>query len=129
MKLQLFILALMLVLFGCAKKKPKITMKPVPEPVQQEIVVVAPDFEPEPELVVQQELPVIYFDYDKSYIRDDQLHKMGVMISLMQGGKCVVQGHACEIGTQEYNMALGEARAQTVVEWLMLLLFPLICWG
>jgi len=30
----------------------------------------------------------------------------------------VIEGHCCEIGTSEYNMALGERRAKSALDYL-----------
>ena len=33
--------------------------------------------------------------------------------------KIVVEGHACKIGSDAYNMGLSERRADTVLDWLV----------
>jgi len=65
----------------------------------------------------------IYFDYDSASIRDDS------MIIVREHGKYLsgnpdrlvrLEGHADERGTREYNLALGEERAKSVREVLLL---------
>ncbi|MGC4084579.1 MAG: OmpA family protein [Vicinamibacterales bacterium] len=34
------------------------------------------------------------------------------------GKNIVIEGHTCNIGTAEYNLALGERRARSVVDYL-----------
>ncbi len=68
-------------------------------------------------------LETVYFDYDSFQIRDDAK-------SLLQGnaqtisGKpqwpsIVIEGHCDERGSDEYNLALGERRAQQVKRYLV----------
>ncbi|HIJ77864.1 MAG: peptidoglycan-associated lipoprotein Pal [Desulfobulbaceae bacterium] len=56
----------------------------------------------------------LYFDFDKSNIRDDQQDRMkknGEFLLETAGTKVRVEGNCDERGTNEYNMALGERRA------------------
>ena len=64
---------------------------------------------------------VIYFAFDDSSIRPEY---EGVLATHAQnliksGGQVTIQGHTDERGTREYNMALGEARANVVSRFLM----------
>jgi peptidoglycan-associated lipoprotein len=64
----------------------------------------------------------IYFDFDKSDIRPeyrDCLQKGGAYLQANAGAKLTIEGNTDERGTPEYNMALGERRAQSVVSALM----------
>jgi len=64
----------------------------------------------------------IYFDYDKSNIRTDarEILKTDADIFLKNANaKIVVEGHCDERGTAEYNMALGERRAQETKKYLV----------
>jgi peptidoglycan-associated lipoprotein len=73
-----------------------------------------------------QETPVaglepVYFDYDQSVIRDDQKATLGSnanAIKSMGLGRVVVEGHCDERGSDEYNLALGERRANAVKQYL-----------
>jgi len=64
----------------------------------------------------------IYFDYDKSGIRPDarEILKANAEIFTKNGNATiVVEGHCDERGTAEYNMALGERRAQETKQYLV----------
>jgi len=64
----------------------------------------------------------IYFDYDKSSIRPDarEILKANAEIFTKNGNAAiVVEGHCDERGTAEYNMALGERRAQETKQYLV----------
>ena len=67
-------------------------------------------------------LQAIYFDYDSSSVRGDQLSVVQRNADLLkQAASAVIQiaGHCDERGTQEYNLALGERRALAVREGLI----------
>lgn len=68
------------------------------------------------------ELKSVYFDFDSSEIRSDaasQLRENGSMIRGAGGmGVVTLQGHCDERGSEEYNLALGERRAQAVKRYL-----------
>ena len=65
---------------------------------------------------------VFYFEFDKAVLSDE------TRIALMEHAEFLdaypasvrLEGHADERGTREYNMALGERRANTVKEYLVL---------
>jgi peptidoglycan-associated lipoprotein len=66
-------------------------------------------------------LEAVYFDYDQSVIRDDQKATLGSnanAIKSMGLGRVVVEGHCDERGSDEYNLALGERRANAVKQYL-----------
>lgn len=66
-------------------------------------------------------LPV-YFDFDKSNIRDDQksrIEKNAKFLKENAGVKIKVEGNCDERGTNEYNMALGERRANSAKKYLL----------
>lgn len=63
------------------------------------------------------ELKVIYFDFDRSNIRPDQLANIEFNLKYLLSNldaKVVIEGHCDERGTVEYNFALGERRAKAV---------------
>lgn len=67
-------------------------------------------------------VPNLYFDFDKSFIRDEGKEKLDELISELDDAKeyeIEVGGHADAIGTNEYNMGLSERRAQSVVKYLL----------
>ncbi len=66
-------------------------------------------------------LGVVMFDFDKSNIRPDMRDVLDQNIKcLKQAGDkhFVLEGHADDRGTQEYNMALGESRADQVKDYI-----------
>ncbi len=64
---------------------------------------------------------MIYFDYDRSAIRAEYgeiLQAHGAWLAANQGQAVLLQGHADERGTPEYNLALGSRRANAVAQAL-----------
>ena len=68
-------------------------------------------------------LSTIYFDYDMSNVREDQRSAMDENARKLREYQpedmLVVEGHCDERGTIEYNLALGEQRAQAVKTYLV----------
>lgn len=66
---------------------------------------------------------VIYFDFDRSEIRSDfadTLRAHGAYLAENGDGLVRLEGHADERGSREYNIGLGEQRAQAVRRVLLL---------
>jgi peptidoglycan-associated lipoprotein len=64
----------------------------------------------------------VFFDFDKSNIRDDQMAPLNENVTALKGNtgtKVLVEGHCDERGTAEYNLALGERRAKAVKDYLV----------
>lgn len=63
-----------------------------------------------------------YFEFDSSNLRPDALVALDAHASdlIKTGRRVVLEGHTDERGTREYNMALGERRAQAVKRYLVL---------
>ena len=69
-----------------------------------------------------QNVKTIYFDYDKSEIRPDQQAQLRTNADWLKRNpsvRFVIQGHCDERGSQEYNLALGDHRANAVKEYLV----------
>jgi len=67
---------------------------------------------------------VVYFDFDSFVIRDEfkpMLDAYAKVLSANRARKLVVEGHTDERGGSEYNLALGQKRAEAVVKSLELL--------
>lgn len=67
-------------------------------------------------------LPTIYFDYDRSVLRQDQmdaLEENAAWILQNPNYKVLLEGHCDERGTSSYNMALGQRRADAVFKFLL----------
>jgi peptidoglycan-associated lipoprotein len=64
---------------------------------------------------------VFYFDYDSSTLRADAAAALDAHIAFFQGNDNAVrlEGHTDERGTREYNMALGESRANAVRDYMV----------
>jgi peptidoglycan-associated lipoprotein len=66
---------------------------------------------------------VVYFDYDKNEIRPEfnqMLAAHGEFLASHPNAQVRLEGHADERGSREYNIGLGERRAQAVRRILML---------
>lgn len=64
----------------------------------------------------------IHFDYDSSVVRSAEIVKLDevIQILLTDGSlKLIVEGHCDSRGTEEYNRALGERRANSIREHLI----------
>jgi peptidoglycan-associated lipoprotein len=67
---------------------------------------------------------VVYFDFDSFVIKDEYKPVVEGNARRMTANKqlrMVVEGHADERGSREYNLALGQKRAEAVVKTLALL--------
>lgn len=67
---------------------------------------------------------VVYFDFDSFVIRDEfkpMLDAYAKVLAANRPRKLVVEGHTDERGGSEYNLALGQKRAEAVVKSLELL--------
>ncbi len=68
---------------------------------------------------------IVYFDYDSSVIKPEfqsviEAHARYI-VKVGQGRKVVIEGHTDERGGREYNLALGQKRAEAVRSALGLL--------
>ena len=68
-------------------------------------------------------LETVYFDYDSYQIRDDAKPLLKgnaqTIKSKASWPTLVIEGHCDERGSEEYNLALGERRAQQVKRYLV----------
>jgi peptidoglycan-associated lipoprotein len=67
---------------------------------------------------------IVYFDFDSFVIRDEfkpLIDGHAKVLAAQPGRKLVVEGHTDERGSREYNLALGQKRAESVVRSLTLL--------
>jgi len=66
----------------------------------------------------------VYFAFDSSAVDDENraiVEAHAAYLAANKGIKVVLEGHADERGTREYNLALGERRAQAVERMMKLL--------
>lgn len=69
----------------------------------------------------------IHFDYDRYDIKDDAkpvLKEVSAMLSRNKNIKVIIEGHCDERGTNEYNLGLGDRRANSAREFLISLGIP-----
>lgn len=66
---------------------------------------------------------IVYFDYDRAEIKPEYVPIVTAHAKYLNGGstrKARLEGHSDERGSREYNIGLGERRAQAVRRALML---------
>ncbi len=64
----------------------------------------------------------IYFEFDKYELLPESTAKLDKIAELMKKDPALtyqIEGHCCYIGTEAYNMALGEHRAQAIKNYLI----------
>ncbi len=64
----------------------------------------------------------VFFDFDKSTLRAagrTTIERWAAWMQTYPANKVVIEGHADERGTREYNLALGERRANASREYLI----------
>ena len=64
---------------------------------------------------------MVFFDFDMSEIRDDAAAVLRQKVAILRASPQVrlrIEGHADERGSTEYNLALGNRRAEAVRQFL-----------
>ena len=72
--------------------------------------------------IVELNFEDVYFDFDRSTLRPDALRLLDDAVAKLQANptrNIIIEGHTCNIGTSEYNLALGERRARSVQNYLV----------
>jgi len=67
---------------------------------------------------------IVYFDFDSYVVRDDGrpvVEAHARLLNTNRNRKMTVEGHTDERGGREYNLALGQKRAEAVVRAITLL--------
>jgi peptidoglycan-associated lipoprotein len=70
----------------------------------------------------RQNVQPIYFDYDQSEIRPDQVSRLNANVAWLRehpGVKFTIEGNCDDRGSEEYNLGLGDRRANRVKEFLL----------
>jgi len=121
------------VLAGCQSTAPE-PSKPAPEPVPTPDTTPAPPAPPATPAAFDENLnPYVpgttrllsrtfYFDYDRAVIIPDDLAALEMHGTVLRNNVDVtvlIEGHADERGTREYNLALGERRADEIRKFLI----------
>jgi outer membrane protein OmpA-like peptidoglycan-associated protein len=63
----------------------------------------------------------VHFEFDRYTLRPDALRVLDEAVTAMTANATLrlqIEGHTCNIGTAEYNLALGERRATAVRDYL-----------
>ena len=107
-------------LSGCPKQE----VEPVAEPVDPTPTDTGTDPEvPSPEVdipTMKSQVKDVFFDFDNFELRPDARAILQENARLLKeiGGNLVLEGHCDERGTEDYNLALGQRRADAVLEYL-----------
>jgi peptidoglycan-associated lipoprotein len=70
----------------------------------------------------RQNVQTIFFDYDKAEIRPDQIQRLQANATWLRQNataRFTIEGHCDDRGSQEYNLALGDHRANVVKDFLV----------
>jgi peptidoglycan-associated lipoprotein len=132
--LVLAVVSLAFIATGCHKKKPPVIEPPTTEQGQMGTETMT---EHPPEAVkpgtegaltemtideVTRQLQPVFFDFDKSDIREDQIAALQNNASILKKNptaSVLIEGHCDERGTVEYNLALGDRRAKAAQDYLV----------
>lgn len=136
-----FAVVLLAASLGCSSKpkpshapsatSPEPSSGPVGQPSEPTDITVSPDATGPDGATVSVEdmnrrgyLKDVFFDLDRSEVRSDQREALEQNAGWLRKNaevRIVIEGHCDERGTAQYNMALGERRAQTVTDYLVAL--------
>lgn len=108
---------------------PQVKEQPKVEKVEKPPVVKEPELTEEEifmaksleEINKEAALMMIHFDFDKFFIRDDAkpvLEENAKWLNKWTSVRILVEGHCDERGTEGYNLALGEKRAKSTLDYL-----------
>ena len=129
----LVLVTILAFLGGCASTATEEPVEPVTEPVEQPETPPAPvappqefeSFDPDLNPYVpgtNRLLPrTFYFGFDQAVIGPDDLASLEMHATVLRNNRdrsVVIEGHCDERGTREYNLALGERRADAIRSYL-----------
>ena len=117
---------------GCSHEQKAPPARPAPPPVAERV---APPRAPEPTAEApsdapkdkEESEPAIFFDFDSYTLRADAhpvLQEVAASLRSAHAGELEIEGNCDELGTTEYNMALGEERARAAKTYLIHLGVP-----
>jgi len=126
MKKALFSALTLALLYGCAST-PVETERPAAPSVEPQGLPVSPPLagrsvQPAPQIDLSKRS--VFYDYDKYEIKDEfrpVLQAHGKYLAENRGKKMLIQGNCDERGSREYNIALGQRRAEGVKRMLVLM--------
>lgn len=124
--LMLAAMALSIIGISCGGgPKPEPEQPPPPPPDTTSMVkkdTTPPPPPPPPPMLKESQFKTIYFDFDKYNLRPDARTGLDHNFELLREFPDVIvqiEGHCDERGTIEYNLALGEKRARSAMEYLV----------
>jgi peptidoglycan-associated lipoprotein len=120
----ILLLAAVFMAVSCSSKPPveeeqPPVVEPEPPPPPPPPPVEEPDLPPPPVEIV---LETVYFDFDKYNLKPDAKAALANNAALLKNNADVtilIEGNCDERGTQEYNLALGEKRANAARSYLV----------
>ena len=126
-----FAFALVLLTFACTTKDIPVPKEPPPvkvdKPAEEVKETPAPPVEVEKPVTPIGDFDVskinmadVYFDFDKSDLTPATVETLRQHVEVMKANprlKVLVEGHCDERGTEEYNLALGERRAERIRDY------------
>lgn len=135
----LLITVLAFMFLSSCKPKAKVTPPPPPpavkeqpkiEKVEEAPAVKKPELSEEEifmsksleQINLEAPLKMIHFDFDRYFIREDakpSLEANAAWLKKFRSVKILIEGHCDERGTEEYNLALGEKRAKSTMDYLV----------
>ncbi|MGQ9672881.1 MAG: peptidoglycan-associated lipoprotein Pal [Candidatus Aminicenantales bacterium] len=135
----LLITVLAFMFLSSCKPKAKVTPPPPPpavkeqpkiEKVEEAPAVKKPELSEEEifmsksleQINLEAPLKMIHFDFDRYFIREDakpSLEANAAWLKKFRSVKVLIEGHCDERGTEEYNLALGEKRAKSTMDYLV----------
>jgi peptidoglycan-associated lipoprotein len=109
---------------------PQVEEQPAIEEVEEAPVVEEPELTEEEifmqktleEVNAEKPMEMIHFDFDKYFIREDAmpvLESNAAWLKKFPTVKILIEGHCDERGTEEYNLALGEKRSKSTMDYLI----------
>ena len=142
MRVRLLVIVLMIISLGfvfAGCKKKEVIPEPTPETTPPSTSTEPPPLVERPtegdmqtadvfEECTRQLQPVFY-DFNRSEVREDQVAALQNNAQVLKSPTCgavtvLIEGHCDERGTDEYNLALGERRADAAKEYLVNLGIP-----
>jgi peptidoglycan-associated lipoprotein len=131
---KLFVLLLAFVLAGCSStatkpvdgevvEPPAEVVETAPEPIAppQEFEAFDSDLNPYVPGTTRLLPRTFYFEFDRAVVGPDDLASLEMHATVLRNNRdrsVVIEGHCDERGTREYNLALGERRADAIRTYL-----------
>ena len=135
-------LTALLLVSACSKKPEPVVTPPPPQMTEMAPTTdVVPDTTPAGPVDVEEKMPPkslqelqadaerggllgdVFYDFDKSDLRPDARERLAKNADYMKGEgadlKFTIEGHCDERGTNEYNIALGQSRSSTALDYLV----------